>query len=91
MCVATVDSDVLPLLTDKLKEFGCEAVFKKNKNANCYELMTSHSRVISLLSQYGFLELRDFGIPKSLFETTSEAFRRGFIDARTVNRHRWVG
>jgi len=81
LCVAMVDSDVLPLLTDKLKEFGCEAVFKKNKNANCYELMTSHSSVISLLSQYGFLELRDFGIPKSLFETTSEAFRRGFIDA----------
>ena len=81
LCVAMVDCDVLPLLIDKLKELGSEAVFKKNKNANCYELMTSHSGVVSLLSQYGCLESKDFGIPKSLFETTSEAFRRGFVDA----------
>lgn len=81
LCVAMVDCDVLPLLIDKLKELGSEAAFKKNKNANCYELMTSHSGVVSLLSQYGCLESKDFGIPKSLFETTSEAFRRGFVDA----------
>ena len=39
LCVAMVDSDVLPLLTDKLKEFGCEAVFKKNKNGRLYQVI----------------------------------------------------
>lgn len=80
MTVAEVDADVMPILQRFLKRLGSEAVFKKNKSCAAYELCTTLRGLTQVLQRYGMLEHRKNGLPKMLFTTASEDFRRGFID-----------
>ena len=73
---------IAKIILDLYTSFGNRGRRILSENQSMLTVVTGEEGVknIVLTKEYD-LELRDFGIPKSLFETTSEAFRRGFIDA----------
>jgi ribonucleoside-diphosphate reductase alpha chain len=66
------------ILSNKLKDLGWSGEFK-NRNGN-KETNIQNSNVRNFFEFFGVTK-KDEGIPKAIWNTASESFRKGFIDA----------
>lgn len=81
LILAESDLHLKKKLEDQLIKIGCKSKFQKRQRGESiwYEINTQAKCLIDWCKKFG-IEGKKIGLPKSIWTTASEDFRKGFID-----------